>query len=146
MSTTNDTTDHNPMTRPLAALLIAALAMHAAAEEAWHECDCTALGGDQECDHYLELCAQDAALDAARAHVIEAGEVRDWKVSLGSSGNTDTAYVQAENIDGALARVKARLSLADYVSPGESWVKLWFYCDLTHETAARIVWIGGQAN
>lgn len=143
MSDTHDNIDPNPMTRPLAALLIAALAMHAAAEEAWHECDCTALGGDQECDHYLALCAQDSAVDAATAAVIEADEPREWKVSVDAA---ETAYVQAPNIDAALERIKERMQLDYYAKPGENSVKLWFFCELTHEAGDRLVWIGRPAN
>ena len=135
----NDTTDPHPMTRPLAALVLAALAMHAAAEEAWHECDCTAAGADKRCDHYAELCAQSNAVESARASVIAAGEPRTWLVR---AGDINSGTVEAANVDDALEQVASRLYMPDYAENGQAWARLWFYCELTDEAEIRTVWIG----
>lgn len=54
------------MTAPRAAFLAAVLLLHAAAQEAWHECDCDA-GGDPQCAAVVEACVADARGAEARA-------------------------------------------------------------------------------
>ena len=122
-----------PMTGPLAAVLIAALALHAIAEEAWHECDCNAAGSDPQCDHYVEMCAKADAVDAARLAIIAANEPRAWDVSANS---LSYVTVEAGNVEEAYTKAAPLLAQGNV-----GYVNAWAFCELTGEIDDRSLYL-----